>query len=438
MKLTAHFIAEIRHVAGGPVPEDVRDTALCCILDWLGTAHAGAHEAAVEALFADLLTAPAAPCGLIGRPERTSARSAALVNGTAGDALDFSDVNRALNGHATATVWPAVLALAEAGGASGAAAVRAFIAGVEAACRVGLLLGTGVLDTPFHPTAIAGTVGAAAGGAVLLGLDDERFAAALGIAATQAAGLAAAVGTMCKPLHAGTAAAAGTLAAQLAARGFTAPPAVLEPEAGFLGAHTTHVDTSALAAHHGRYLIVDTLLKEHAACALTAGSIENMLALRRSGAFDAADVATVRLELAPSSVRVCDIVAPRSGLEAKFSIRTVAAMALLSRATGLPSSFSDDLAHDDAIAALRDRISVVGRAELDVAESRAAIVLRDGRVLESTFDERNADRDPQRRIARTREKFAALTVPLLGPQEAAALEAQVFALEESPSVDLRP
>ena len=163
-----------------------------------------------------------------------------------------------------------------------------------------------------------------------------------------------------------------------------------------------------------------------------------MLALRRAAAFAAADVDTVRLVLAPSSVRVCDIVAPRTGLEAKFSVRTLAAMALLDRETGLPSSFGDAVARDADVGTLRARISVEGRAGQDVAESRATIVLRDGRVLESTFDERSADRDPQRRSARTRKKFAALTAPLLGAQEAAALEAHVFALEESASVDLRP
>jgi len=411
---------------------------LCCILDWLGTAYAGSSEPAVALLLDEILTSPEAPCGLIGRPERTSPHSAALVNGTAGDAVDYSDVHRSLNGHATATVWPCVLALAEASGASGAAAVRAFVAGVEAACRVGLLLGPGVLQTPFHPTAIAGAVGAAAGGAVLLDLDDERFAAALGIAATQAAGLAAAVGTMCKPLHAGTAAAAGTLAARLAARGFTAPQTVLEPAAGFLAAHTARVVDGALEANHGRFLILDTLLKEHAACALAHGSIENVLALQRAAPFATADIATLRLQLAPSSVRVCDIVAPRTGLEAKFSVRTVAAMALLGYDTAHPASFDDGVTRAADVVALRARISVEGPAELDVAESSATLVLNDGRVLESTFDERLVDRDPERRRARTRAKFAALTTPYLGMQAAAALEARVFALEEATVVDVRP
>lgn len=389
-------------------------------------------------LLEEVTTSPGAPCGLIGRPERASARDAALVNGTAGDALDFSDVNRNMNGHATATVWPCVLALAEASAASGAAALRAFIAGVEAACRVGRLLGAGVLDTPFHPTPLAGALGAAAAGAVLLALDDERFGAALGIAATQAAGLADAVGTTCKPLHAGTAAAAGTLAARLAARGWTAPRNVLDPSAGFLPAHTSRVLAGALDANGGRYLIRDTLLKEHAACALAQGSIENVLELRRAAPFAPADVEAVGLHVASSSARVCDIREPRSGLEVKFSLRTVAAMALLDYDTASPASFTAEVARAADVAELRSRIAVHPHADLDVAESRTAIVFRDGRVLERTYDERNVDRSPEQRRARTQRKFAALAAPLLGAAAAAALEARVFALPQATVVDVRP
>jgi 2-methylcitrate dehydratase PrpD len=389
-------------------------------------------------LLDEIITSPAAPASLIGRPGRTSPQSAALLNGAAGDALDYSDVNRTLNGHATAAVFPCVLAIAESTGASGEASLRAFIAGVEAAARIGLLLGPDHLEMPFHPTAIAGPIGAAAAGAMLLELDAVRFATALGIATTQAAGLADAVGTMCKPLHAGTAAAAGTLAARLAARGFTAAAAALEPDAGFFRAHTTEVVTGALAASHGRFLILQTLLKEHAACALAHGSIANMHALQKRSPFAAEDIAAVRLQIAASSARVCDIVAPRTGLEAKFSVRTVAAMALLGYDTGMPGSFNDDVARAGDIVALRERISVEGRADLDVAESHAAIELCDGRVLEAVSDERDADRDPDRRRVRTRAKFAALTAPYLSAQEAAGLETRIFALESARTLDVRP
>jgi 2-methylcitrate dehydratase PrpD len=360
------------------------------------------------------------------------------VNGAAGDALDFSDCNRIMNGHATATVLPCVLALADQTEACGEAALRAFVAGVEAACRVGALLGRGALETPFHPTAIAGTLGAAAGGAILLALDDAAFAAALGLAATQAAGLADAVGTMAKPLHAGTAAAAGTLAARLASRGFTAPGGALDKAGGFVRAHTAAADPEAPAAHRGRFLILQNLMKEHAACALAAGSIENMLAIKRATAFAPAAVRSIRLQIAASSAYVCDIEHPRTGLEMKFSVRTLASMALLGYDTGRLETFGDATARAADIAALRERVTIVAREDLDVAVSLATVELTDGRILEAGYDERTVDGDVISRRSRTRAKFGELTKAHLSPAEAAALEDRVFALETSERFDVRP
>jgi 2-methylcitrate dehydratase PrpD len=429
--LIAEFLADVRALAGGELPADVRTIATCCILDWFGCAIAGTHESAVELLLPEIALAPDAPCSLVGRAGRTSAQSAALVNGVAGDALDFSDTNRMLNGHATATVWPAVFALAERTAASGDAALRAFVAGVEAACRVGAIAGNGVLETPFHPTAVAGPLGAAAAGAYLLQLDDAAFATALGIAATQAAGLAAAVGTMSKPLHAGTAAAAGTLAASLAARGFTGVRDALDADGGFFAAHTASVEQSALAAHRGEFLIRRTVLKEHAACALAQGSIGNMLAFKRD--HDVADVASIRLQIAASSARICDIVAPVSGLEAKFSVRTLAAMALLGIDTSSPASFTADLVRRADVVALRERISVDAGTGLDVAVSLATVRLADGRSVERRADEREIG-DPEHRRARTQAKFRALTAPYLTPAAARSLEENILAFEKLPHV----
>ena len=126
------------------------------------------------------------------------------------------------------------------------------------------------------------------------------------------------------------------------------------------------------------------------------------------------------------------------GCEAKFSVRTVAAMALLGYDTSMPGSFNEQVAQADDIVALRARITVEGRDDIDVAESRAAIELRNGHVLEAVADERRADRDPERRRVRTRAKFAALTAPYLSAQSADELEARIFALETAGVVNVRP
>src|SRR5581483_2480456 len=111
--------------------------------------------------------------------------------------------------------------------------VTAFVAGYETECRIGRALGTEHYQRGFHATGTAGTFGAAAACSRLLGSDAGTTAVALGLAATQAAGLKSMFGTMAKPLHAGKAAANGLLAARLAAGGFTAAPDAIETAQGF-------------------------------------------------------------------------------------------------------------------------------------------------------------------------------------------------------------
>src|SRR5262245_3366920 len=334
--LTSRFTAEIRSIAPGDIPDDVRTIAKLCLLDWLGVAIAGADQPLVSILWEEVHSGEAGECTLIGRPQRTTALNAALLNGAAGDALDYSDNVRAMNGHATATALPAALALAEAQGNSGDDLLRAFVVGVEAACRVGRLVGEGILATGFHPTAVIGPFGSAAAAAQLLKMEDAQWRVAFGIAATMAGGLAASVGTMCKPLHAGTAAANGLLAARLARRGFTACASVLESPGGFLATHTVAANEGALDHCRGRFFVREILMKEHAVCQLAHGSIDNMRRLRQSAGIAPDEIARVRLTIAESSARICDIVAPRTGLEAKFSVRTLAAMTLLGLATDDP------------------------------------------------------------------------------------------------------
>ena len=138
-----------------------------------------------------------------------------------------------MHGHPTVPVAAAVLALGEALGSNGRDVLTAFIAGYEVECRLGDMCGDEHYEHGFHATGTMGAFGAAAGAANLLKLDDERTAMALGIAASEAAGLKVNFGTMTKPLHAGKAAQNGLVAARIAARGFTARADAIEAPQGF-------------------------------------------------------------------------------------------------------------------------------------------------------------------------------------------------------------
>ena len=234
---------------------------------------------------------------IVGHAARLPVLSAALVNGSASHALDFDDVNLAMTGHPSVTILPGLLALAEQRGSSGAEVLTAFVAGYELQCRIGPVIAPGHYDgLGFHTTGTIGSFGAAAACARLLGLDSEKFAMALGIVGTQAAGLKSLFGTMCKPLHAGKASYHGVLSAKLAARGFTARPDVLECAQGF--ARTRGPDFNperAMQAPPGGWYICDDLFKCHAACYLTHAPIETARKLREQYGVKPEQVEKIRL-----------------------------------------------------------------------------------------------------------------------------------------------
>src|SRR6218665_3739125 len=182
----------------------------------------------------DARLASALPCTLLasGGP-RARPHDAALINGAAGHALDFDDASSNMIGHPSAPVVPAALASAQIGNACGRQLLRALVVGHEVEARIGEMLGPSHYLHGFHATGTVGTFGAAAACASLRRLSEDQTAHALGLAATQAAGLKSMFGTMAKPLHAGKAAMNGLMATQLALRGFSANDCGIECPQGF-------------------------------------------------------------------------------------------------------------------------------------------------------------------------------------------------------------
>ena len=237
--LTRQLATFIAHLTTEQCPSDAVATAKRGAIDTIGVMLAGRDEPVVGHA-----RSIARSIGVVSESQvlfdrgRAASSDAALVNGTAGHALDYDDV--AIDGHPSVVLVPAMLAEGERLGASGDALLTAYIAGYE---TWGELAGRDAdkhHGKGWHPTAVFGTIGAAAAAASLARLDVDRTVNALGIAASMASGLVANFGSMTKPFHAGRAAANGILAAQLAAAGMTASPDALEHRSGFLKALSPH------------------------------------------------------------------------------------------------------------------------------------------------------------------------------------------------------
>jgi 2-methylcitrate dehydratase PrpD len=429
---TAELARRLIGMRGEPPPQALR-VAKQCLLDWLGVTLAARHEPLVSMLAAELAPSnEGGECELIGLGRHASLMNAVLINGAAGHALDFDDVIMPM-GHPTAPVAPAVLGLAQAMGSSGAETLGALIAGIEAECRIARLMGPSHYARGWHSTATFGAFGAASAAAHLMRLDEPTLRQAFGLAGTQAAGLKSVFGTMSKPLHAGKAAQNGVLAARLAARGFTSDPDILDSQQGFAATQSASVDPLALVEERPLPWVTDALFKFHAACYLTHNTIEAAGLLRREVGFRPDEVEAVLVQVQGTHLGVCNIEAPRTGLECKFSLRITCAMALAADDTFDERSYSDETAQRPDLVALRQRISVEPTAA--GSASTVNIRLRDGRAYSRTVDVGVPDRDLDRQQAKLERKFRLLTRDAFWPGAADEVVAICQRLEEEPTLE---
>ena len=245
------------------VPKPVRDRAAHLMLDGIGCALVGAKlpwsATAVESLCA---LEGSGRATLIGWDRSLPPSTAALLNSTFIQGFELDDVHPFAPLHNASLVLPPLLALAQMReGVTGAAFLKAAVAGFEVGPRAGLALGgIEMLTRGWHSGAVFGTHGAAAASGSLLGLDPAGFEDALGLAATQSAGLMSAqFEAMCKRMHHGFSARAGLTAAWLAHDGYTGIKRVFEQGyGGFLTMFGEAHTNDASQVSHGLGSIWET------------------------------------------------------------------------------------------------------------------------------------------------------------------------------------
>jgi 2-methylcitrate dehydratase PrpD len=418
------------------LPPEARELARQCILDYFGVALAGAGDELVEVLLDELIEAGGAPqASIIGHQTRLPALSAALVNGAAGHALDYDDVNMAMPGHPSVAILPGLLALAEMTRSSGRDVITAFVAGYETACRIGAALQPGHYNLGFHSTGTVGAFGAAGACARILGLDAEATAMAFGIAGTQAAGLKSQFGTMCKPFHAGKATQNGLLAARLAARGFSSRADIVECVQGFASTHGPDFSPeAALTIPEAGLHLFANLFKYHAACYLTHAPIECARRLREQHRLTPEAVAGITLRLDTSCERVCNIPAPVDGLQSKFSLRQTVAMALAGVDTASLGAYSAENARAPDLVRMREQIQIDWQDGWPQTLSELKIALTDGRRLTTRHDAGIPAADIADQGRRLAAKFDALVEPVLGAPRARELRETIAGLDHLPDV----
>ncbi len=306
-------------------------------------------------------------CTAIGHIRTLTGTGAAFVNGTAAHGEDFDDTFEGGPVHAGAVIVPAVLAACERHNPDGRMALIGIAVGTEVLCRLSLVVPKAVHKAGFHPTAVFGAMGAAAGVGTALGLDAIQIVDALGIAGSMAGGIIEylAEGAWTKRLHAGWAGQSGIRAALLARAGFIGPRTVFEGVHGlFHGfAHTTHGDYEALTADFGTRWVTDTLAFKPYPCGTMAQPYIDCARRLAARGIRSEDVREIVCEVAEGTVHrlwepLADKQQPRNGYAAKFATPYLLATGFVRGGVGL-GAFTEEAIRDSGVLALAAKVKYV-------------------------------------------------------------------------------
>ena len=379
-KILAQFVVDSRYA---DIPAKIRHEATRSVLNWLGCAVGGSHHPTIDiALSALAPFSGPAQASVLGRSERLDIMHAALINGISSHVFDFDDTHLKTVIHPSGPVASALLALAELRPMSGADFLHAFILGVEVECRIGNAVYPSHYDVGWHITGTTGVFGAAAAVGRMLGLDVQQMTWALGIAATQAAGLREMFGTMCKAFHPGRAAQNGMTAAHLAAKNFTSSTQAIEAPRGFAHVLATARNFDEITGGLGQSWEIALNTYKPFACGIVIHpTIDGCVQLRNEHKLAAAEIAGVALKVHPLVLELTGKKTPRSGLEGKFSVYHSAAVAII-HGEGGETVYSDECVRDPQVVELRDKVSAEVDKEMHEDAARITIKLKDGGVLE--------------------------------------------------------
>ncbi|MGJ5077065.1 MmgE/PrpD family protein [Bradyrhizobium oligotrophicum] len=423
---TATLAAYVAALKYDDIPPEVLDRAKVLTLDFLGSAIRARREAestpSVVKMLAALKLDAAGEATVFGDDRTWTPAVAALLNGTMGHSLDFDDTHADSSLHPSAPVVPAAFAVGEMVGASGREVLTAVVAGYEVCCRLGNALDpTSHYARGFHPTATAGTYGAAAAAGKLFGLSEQQLIYAFGVSGSQAAGSLQFLvnGAWNKRYQVGASAMNGVIAATLAKNDFVGAIESVEGKHGLLVGYTdTPHHEKAVAGLGSTYETMKIGVKPYPSCRYTHAAIDAIIALRREHNLTPDQVKRVEIGLHRNGITLTGDAAtkrhPSSIVGGQFSMFFTGALALDQGRFGW-----DDYTRlgDAAINALADRFDVVQDDKLEIGRShpfgaRVTITTEDG-VHERLHDDPSGEPTSFPSAQAMSDKFITLARPVL-------------------------
>jgi 2-methylcitrate dehydratase PrpD len=427
------------------MPPSVVRAAQNCVLDTLGCALFGSPEPWSRIMAAEMQSeAPRGRSTIVGASTPVAAPAAALCNGTAAHGFELDDHLDEAIVHPGAIIVSAVLAAAESVDATGAQTLLGVIAGYEFANRLGLAMGVTPSQRGWHKTSIAGPVGAAVGVAKVMNLSVDEMQCAVGLACATSSGTKAFAagegGGMEKRMHAGRAAEAGVRMAQLAARGFTAPPGAVEGRFGLL--HVMSGDaakreplTEGLGA---KWAVEHVYIKLYPCCAWIQAAAQLLVDMRGARPLRSEEIRDIRIGVSAYAKAQNGNPLPKDTMGGQFSIPYCVALALTGDPAD-PAAYADEAVRDATRRALAQRVEIFVDPEMEAAYprhygARVELELANGeRRCAAKLDPHGMPADPCTQ-EELEDKFSRLAQRVKSGEEASRVLAEVRRLAAAPDV----
>ena len=436
----ASFVAELRLA---DVPDAAVERATVAIRDYVGVALYGSRHEVGDQIWSYVDSAfGRGPATAFGRGT-TTPTGAALANGTFGHAVDYDDTFDSIVIHPTSPVFGAALAAAQARrgeqmrpDVDGRDVLAGYVAGCEAAFRVGHATYPSHYDSGWHATGTVGAFGAAAAAASVFGLDAETTQRAFGIVASLSSALKTNFGTATKPLHAGHAAAMGVRAARLAADAYTADPDVLSGDIGYGEVMTTdgYEPSEIMGGLGEEWAVTDIAIKPYPSGVITHAAMDAMRQLVADHDLTPETVERVVVTLDEAADEMLIHAEPDTELEAKFSVEFCLA-AVLREGDASIREFTDEYVREPATRAAIDLVERDFEPELGGEfagyGARVRVETTDGRSLDAEVSDAPGGPGNPLSDERLRAKYDACAGAVLSDEQVDAVADAVDGLADS-------
>jgi 2-methylcitrate dehydratase PrpD len=432
MSVTRELAAYIVGSRPDQIPSDVRHEARRAILNYVGCAVGGSREDAVE--IALKVLGPYSgerTARVLGRDERLDPLHASLLNGISSHVLDYDDTTPSNYIHPTSPAASALFPYACTTLVTGTDFLHALVLGFEVQSRIGDATYPAHYEAGWHSTGSIGVFGAAVAIGKLLGLPLQNMIWAIGLAATQSAGLREMFGSMGKAFHPGRSAQSGYMGALLAQAGFTSGVYGIEGPRGFAPVTAREFDLARVTAGFGSDFGLRRNTYKPFPCGIVIHpTIDACIQIQREQKLSPRDIRAVHLKVAPLVLDLCNKRDIDKGLEGKFSVYHAAAIGLVRGKAGI-AEFTDATVNDPDVKRVRETMTIAA-ADKAIAEDEviADVTLASGERVVKHVEHAIGNLARPMTDGELEDKFRDQAAPVLGAQRSNELIALCWSIDK--------